>query len=362
MPFQPISFANIEPQGNPFMRDLVDSLASGYKAGQLPAQLQRQRQEEELKNAFQSMLNQEQPEKFSSEMQTAAINRALNEATTNKMNTMTPLEARELALKNQFYPDLTKAQIQQALALAKMRQFGGSGVGVGGKEEFLFQNLVKRDNPGLTDDQAYEAANVLRMGGDTLSDGTKLNAMSPASQASFDRLTKYGTTSPLITQGVGSAQASAEYEPLNNKLKELNKTIGSTYAGSSPSAVMNSYLGGDVSDKQMAAIMARGQLASAAATLQNRIETGQSFATIINEILNRSSSDINANWAKVTPEARNMALDIVQDTMRQMYDARRNVPVGASKAFNLKNSGNSGNKGASNQNARVFNLATGKFE
>ena len=36
MPFQPINFANIAPQGNPFIRDLVESLVSGYAASQVP--------------------------------------------------------------------------------------------------------------------------------------------------------------------------------------------------------------------------------------------------------------------------------------------------------------------------------------
>lgn len=124
MPFQPINFSNIEPQGHPFMRDFVDNLAAGYKAGQLPFAMERQRQKEELANAWQKLLNQEQPEKFSSEMQSAAIKRALDQATTNETNTMTPLKAEELGLKNESYSDLTKAQIQQALALANYYKKG----------------------------------------------------------------------------------------------------------------------------------------------------------------------------------------------------------------------------------------------
>src|SRR5271166_698054 len=111
MPFQPINFANIEPQGNPFFRDFVDNLASGYKAGQLPAQLARQKQKEELANQLQKYLVEEQPQKFSeestgrqltnalskfkvqeepqrfgSEMSTADVARALDKANINKIN------------------------------------------------------------------------------------------------------------------------------------------------------------------------------------------------------------------------------------------------------------------------------------
>ena len=52
MAFNPINFANIAPQGNPFFRDLIENLATGYQAGQLPAQLERQRQKEEIANAL----------------------------------------------------------------------------------------------------------------------------------------------------------------------------------------------------------------------------------------------------------------------------------------------------------------------
>ena len=44
MPFEPINFANIKPQGNPLFRDLLDNLMQGYQLGQVPAQLQRQKQ------------------------------------------------------------------------------------------------------------------------------------------------------------------------------------------------------------------------------------------------------------------------------------------------------------------------------
>lgn len=115
MPFQPIDFARIEPQGNPFLRDFVQNLAAGYKAGQLPQQLERQGEQERLANAMQSLLlqqqpqkfgeesqgrqlenawrsilNRQQPQKFESEMENDAMQRAFQKAQTGKINTMTP--------------------------------------------------------------------------------------------------------------------------------------------------------------------------------------------------------------------------------------------------------------------------------
>lgn len=85
MPFQPINFANIAPQGNPFVRDLIDNLVTGYSAGQLPAQLERKRQQEELANAFKKLQIQEEPERFKSTLNATALTNALNQARINKL-------------------------------------------------------------------------------------------------------------------------------------------------------------------------------------------------------------------------------------------------------------------------------------
>lgn len=247
MPFQPINYANIAPIGSPFLRDFVETLTSGYKAGQLPSQLARQKekeqlanamqsllveeqpqkfseesQERQLKNAFQSLLNQEQPQKFNSEMSSADVLRAFQRAQTGKLNTMTPLEAQELALKNALYPELTKSMIESNKALATFRQSGGSGVGAGGKYERDFQNFVAKDNPQLSPDEIYEASNVLREGGDTLENGTKLNPLSPATQGALDRVIKSGTT-PTVTANKKVIQAIDNVMPLISELKEMHE-------------------------------------------------------------------------------------------------------------------------------------------
>lgn len=42
MPYQPFNYAGIEPQGYPGMRNLIDNLVKGYKAGQMPKESQLQ--------------------------------------------------------------------------------------------------------------------------------------------------------------------------------------------------------------------------------------------------------------------------------------------------------------------------------
>lgn len=77
MGFQPINFANIAPQGNEFARNFVDTLSKGYKAGQMPYELERKKQAEELASKMSAELLKEQPEKFTSEQ-------ALRKAQTEK--------------------------------------------------------------------------------------------------------------------------------------------------------------------------------------------------------------------------------------------------------------------------------------
>lgn len=77
MPFQPIDFANIAPQGNPFIRDLVDNLSSAYKAGQIPAQLQRDRTKEEIANSKNKLLLDEQPQLFKAKMNSESLGNAI---------------------------------------------------------------------------------------------------------------------------------------------------------------------------------------------------------------------------------------------------------------------------------------------
>lgn len=68
MAFNPINFAYIQPQGSPFLRNLVENLKEGYKAGQMPQQMERDRQKEELANALAKIQLQFEPENIRSQI------------------------------------------------------------------------------------------------------------------------------------------------------------------------------------------------------------------------------------------------------------------------------------------------------
>lgn len=109
MPFEPINFANIKPQGNPLFRDLLDNLMQGYQLGQVPAQLQRQKQKEELANAMQKLLVEEQPQKFGEESQGRQLSNALQK-----------LKVQEEPQR--FGSEMSTASIGRALDQARINQ------------------------------------------------------------------------------------------------------------------------------------------------------------------------------------------------------------------------------------------------
>ena len=260
MPFNPIDFSKIAPQGNPFFRDLVENLSTGYKAGQLPQQLERQRQKEELanklqkylveeqpqkfeeesqgrqlKNAFQTILNQQQPELFTSEQASRAMLRAFQQAQANEINTITPFRAQELALKNEWYPKSEQAKINEENALADYRRTGGAGSDATAKAQRAFENSIAQDNPELAPDDLFEASNIYREGGDSLSNGTKLNPLSAASQTALDKVIKSSTT-PTATAAKKTMIAIEGALPLIDKLLEMDEPNQATGALLSPNA------------------------------------------------------------------------------------------------------------------------------
>lgn len=86
MPFNPINFASLEPQGIPWLNNFVTNLSEGYKAGALPGKLARDREAEEAKNKMAKLLLEEQPEKFQSELSGQNVSNALNQARIGEIN------------------------------------------------------------------------------------------------------------------------------------------------------------------------------------------------------------------------------------------------------------------------------------
>lgn len=414
MPFQPVNFAGIAPLGNPAMRNFVDSLMKGYAAAKMPAQMGREAEAQELANAFARMRNQQEPQAFESKLASEAAQRAatetgtefmkqgmplelealriqneftpqLNQSNLNlsaqqlkQMEQMGPLRAQELMQRNKYYPEFIQSQIdahrQQAAsskALADQRALGGVGLGVGGREEMFFQKLVAQDNPELSAEQAYEASNILRAGGTVMADGTPIK-FSPASRASFDRLVKYGTTGTLITQAKAAEQAEREIDVLSKYIVEAVSPYGDTFNGYSPKQIMDTFSPKKEDQIRLGRLAASQQLQTDLAAIQNKLNSGQSTATITNEILDRSEALIKTKWPRMSGIARQEAMRYLKEALQQGFEARRSVELGASTFQNMGQGGaqkhapvptQSGQPGAPTTPKRLrFNPTTGGFE
>ena len=176
MPFQPINYSNIEPQGNPFLRNIVESLTSGYKAGRLPYETNQLEQKQNLDNTHQhlanimsNMLNIEQPDKFKADQAHTWSETGFNNANTNKINTMTPLEAIKMSLENRFYPKIAQSQIDTSqmatdpnkkIAYIKALADGFSKNGMMGGGD---SNNIESSGSGVSNTRGSEGGNLRTM-------------------------------------------------------------------------------------------------------------------------------------------------------------------------------------------------------
>lgn len=340
MPFQPIDFANIQPQGSPWMRDFVENLTTGYKAGRLPYETKQAEQKQDLENAFNKMRNQEQSQKFNSDMLNDQFTRALQGAQTSKINTLLPSDLLEANLKNKWYDKYTQSQIDANEAMANWRNTGGGTGGVDQKNQLYFQDLISKDNPHLSPSQIFEASNVLSDGGDTLKDGTKLNPMSAASRRFLGFMNKKTTTPTLVNQNVNAEQAEAEIPVVTDIVKNAQEPYSNRILGVSGQHFMDSLSTKPEAQKRLARYDASKELSVDLAALQNRVNSGQPTASITREILRRGQNYVDARKGVSTKEYNEEFMNFLNKSMQKIFEARKTVPISATTATTTRNNSN----------------------
>ena len=278
------------------------------------------------------------------------------EVAVKEMNART--SAGELGLNQQRYsPDRlklsdedTRSKITDRKEKSNIRKFGS---GAGGKEEMLFQSLIKKDNPHLTDDQIYEASNAIREGKNQLADGTVINPLSPAAKGSLDRLKKYGTTSALINANVKGAQAEAEIAELSKHAQAGLKPYATTYFNYNPKQILDSFKNDDASQERLGHFIAAKQLQYEIAQNQIKLAGGEPGVTSTQELMNLGMQGIHALYPKLSAKARESAQNYFIEGLAKGFKARHNVSIGASDAFSNSSSPTATLK---------YNPSTGKLE
>ena len=134
------------------------------------------------------------PRRWESEM-------AFQGAQTNKMNTMTPLDAENQQNVNKYYGDYIKSQIAANKSLATQRQNSSLNLGgVSGQTLGLLQRQIQMENPNFTPQQVNEASSAYIEGRPTLTDGTQLRQPSGIVASQLDAIAKQRYTTDALNQ------------------------------------------------------------------------------------------------------------------------------------------------------------------
>lgn len=128
-------------------------------------------------------------------------------AQTNRINTMTPLEAEQLRLQNQLYPDLTQSLINQ-------RNMGGSN-SAGGKDFDKFKYQIALDNPAWDANQINQAASAYLDGNTTLPDGTSIPPPSGAARNLMAQVQRRTSPAAIQTQAANADVTAQEINEIN---------------------------------------------------------------------------------------------------------------------------------------------------
>lgn len=333
MPFQPINFAALQPQGSPFAQNFIDNIVKGYQAGQMPYQMQRQAEQEQLANAFQKMKNQQEPERFQNEQQNTLAEQILRKANADKINTMLPSDLKYQDLINKFYGPEKQAEIAQKGAMTNYYNQGGPGQGVGGKEWNHFQNSVSQANPNLSQEQLKEAVNAYGFGKTTLADGTPFN-ISADMKNSRDRYVKYGTTSAALNRNIFGEQAENEIPVVSKYIEDGFKPYDN--------ALMKGYafdfekdkfdVNNPAAQERVGKRMAANALTFEKSQIQQMLASGKTTAQATKEIENLTTGFLKSMNIVVSPKALSTMRNTMDSAFKDMYKARKNVDIGAASA------------------------------
>jgi hypothetical protein len=289
-------------------------------------------------------------------------------AQTNKLNTMTPLEAQQQGILNQYLPQSEQARLAQSGAMTNYYNMGGPRASVGTKNEQAFQHGVALDNPQLRPDQIYEAGNVLRSGGTQLSDGTKLNPLSPSSIDAYNTLQKGNTYAGAAVPLIKAHQAEAELKVIEDMSQKDFAPYATTYAGYSPEQIIDTFKTDDASQLKLGDFIASQAAQYEAAQIRNRIAGGEPGISATNELMGKSGQVIKTLFPRLSAKARERATKRLDQYLSAGLKARTKAGTGlADVQLGNNQSGNnqpdtSGATAGREEGILNYNMQTGKFE
>lgn len=320
----------------------------------------------QLKNKHDTIINQFLPRSEEARIGGAEANRAAREilnqylpeserARINNIESETGLRGQQTyreKLLNQYLPESERARIDEMKARGEYYQAGGGGRGVGSKSESEFLNNVRLDNPDLDPSQYREAANAIRNGQNTLSDGTRIN-VTPTTLSALDRVIKAGTTANLINAGVKASQGEEELKALDNYFTTLENPYQTTILGVSPQQIKDSSDPSEAAQKRLGQSIAIQALNYEKAQLRNNIAGGTPGITAINELMSHSGQIIKNYAPQISGVARQEAERVINEGIDKMRKARQSVGFSPSSLRQ--------NKSESNKKVIKYVLKNGRY-
>lgn len=222
------------------------------------------------------------------------------------------------------------ADIGSKQALANWRQMGGGRGGTKIQGQMYLQNQVMRDNPGMSSDDAFEAAGNI-MDGDNSLHGKPIN-VSGLTRTTADNLSLGRTTAAAATQGIKANQAEAELGVLNDYAQKGLEPYGDSFAGMNGPQIADTFKTDAKSQERLGRFVASQALQYEIAQNRIRLANGQPGVTSSQEMINLSQQSINAKFPKLTYAARKEAARYMDEALRKGLEARNRYGIGASGA------------------------------
>jgi hypothetical protein len=233
-------------------------------------------------------------------------------------------------ISNKYASQKAEAEIAEMLGRGQFYNQGGSR-SAPAQANNRFLSAIAMDNPQLQGDQnkVREAANALREGKTTLSDGTQINPLSPDAKDALNQITKYGTFSGITVPLAKAEQAEAEMPVFDKYITKGLSNYGSTvkipFLGQlSPKQIADSLnIKDEAAQKRLGEYIAADLLGFDRAALATRLAGTESGVTIIQEVMDKSKQNIDAKYPMLSTKARNIALQTVGKALREGLEARR---------------------------------------
>lgn len=250
---------------------------------------------------------------------------ASRNALTNQTNTMTPLNAANKQLENDWYARKAQAEINY-------RNMGGPGMDVGQRQMLGLQHQLALDNPSWSPQQVNQSASAYISGNDALPDGTKLPPISGMGQTFLDQIAKKGTTAAILTGAINANQADAELKVLNDYAQKGLEPYGNTYMNMSPAQIMDTFKSDDASQKKLGRFIGSQALQYEAAQNRIRLAKGQPSVSATEDLMKLSGQMVNTHYPNMSYAARKEAARYLDEALEYGLKARQSVGIGAASA------------------------------